>query len=114
MFGLKISTREQKGDRQHVSRSSLSAGAMALAATLVIGMTVSVPVAAQLVNGNFENNPQNGAPLVTNGNYVDPGTNSWKVTAGTVNVGTAPAGSPCQIIGSNIHCVDLNGDKPGR
>jgi hypothetical protein len=106
---------EQTSDRRHVSRFSPIAGVMALAAALVIGMIVPVTVAAQvLLNGNFENNPQPGFPIVTAPAFIDPGSNTWKVTAGTVNVGTTPAGTTCPGPPATSHCIDLNGDSPGR
>lgn len=73
-------------------------------------------IAAQLSNGNFENNPLNGWPLVNVGSFVDPPTNTWKVSFGSINVGTAPAGTRCAIplpAPSGGHCVDLNGNERG-
>jgi hypothetical protein len=83
---------------------------MALAATLIIGMIV--PVAAQLANGDFENNPQTtGYTYVNSPSYIDL-LHTWKVTLGSVNVGTTPAGTSCVTSGG--HCIDLNGDRRGR
>ena len=112
---------KQTSDGRHTSRPSLIPGVLALVVALVIGLIVPAPAAAQLqlLNGSFENNPQNGSPLVSLNNYVDPGTptgplhNTWKVTHGDVNVGTGPAGTTC-FGGAAQHCVDLNGSSPGR
>jgi hypothetical protein len=121
MFSLRISMHQQTIDRRNVSRPSPIAGVMALAAAFVIGMTVAAPVAAQvIVNGDFETTPLGGSfPFVYINGYVDPGgppgppgPKAWKVTLGSVNAGTGPAGTPCTTVGG--HCVDLNGDKPGR
>jgi hypothetical protein len=108
-------------DGRHTSRPSLTPGVLALVVALVIGLIVPAPAAAQLqlLNGNFENNPLPGSPIVTALNYVDPGSptgplhNTWKVTHGDINVGTGPAATTCQA-GPASHCVDLNGNGPGR
>jgi hypothetical protein len=112
---------KQTSDGRHTSRPSLIPGVLALVVALVIGLIVPAPAAAQLqlLNGNFENNPLPGSPIVTAINYVDPGSptgplhNTWKVAHGDINVGTGPAATTCQA-GPASHCVDLNGNGPGR
>ncbi len=82
------------------------------AAALGLGLVAASPATAQvLLNGNFENNPQMGHPLVVAPNFVDP-QHTWQVVSGSVNAGTAPAATPCQVAGA--HCIDLNGEEPGR
>jgi hypothetical protein len=79
---------------------------------LTLSLLLSAPgtSGAQILNGDFEANPQNGWPLVGAPAFLSPGT--WQVTTGSVNVGTAPAGTNCQA-GPTSHCVDLNGSNPG-
>lgn len=80
---------------------------------MLVAMLVPMPVTAQLLNGSFENPPQTtGYTTVSAGNYIDPGVGykTWKVTAGSIDIGTGPAATTCH---SN-HCIDLNGNNPGR
>lgn len=80
--------------------------------TFACAMLVAGPAAAQvapLLNGGFEGPPQTTGYTTVSG-YLS-GATGWKVTAGNVNVGTAPAGTACQGGG---HCVDLNGNSQGR
>ena len=82
-----------------------------LSVLLVAGTALPSVLAAQLGNGNFENNPLPNFPIVSAGVFVDPGTNTWKVSFGSINVGTTPAGTACATAGG--HCVDLNGNVRG-
>ena len=103
---------KQTGDRQHASRLAPTTSVMAIVATLIMGSLVSVPAAAQLVNGNFEASPQNSTySTVYSGSFIDV-PNAWKATLGSVNVGAGPAGTRCLTAGT--HCIDLNGQSRGR
>jgi hypothetical protein len=99
-------------DGQHGLRHGTRTTILSLAA-MVIGLLIAVPAAAQtLVNGNFEGVPQSNPYTTVNApSYIDA-AHSWKVTAGSVDVGTGPAGTVCANAGG--HCVDLNGDSRGR
>lgn len=100
---------KQPNATQHASLRSPITVFMAMAA-LAVGLTVAVPATAQvapLVNGNFEGTPQsNPYTNVVAGNYIS-GSTGWKVTAGSIDIGTAPAQTRYQFTGT--HCVDLNG-----
>lgn len=83
-----------------------------LVAIAAVSMATPAAIHAQVMNGNFEMNPQTGFPIVSAGAYIDAPGNHWKVASGTVNVGTMPAGTPCLTAGT--HCVDLNGSVAGK
>ena len=103
---------QQTSDRRPGSRHFPTASVMAMAAAMMMGMLDSAPVAAQLVNGSFEGAPQTSPyTIVSSGSYLDA-AQTWKVTIGSVNVGTGPAGTRCLTTGT--HCVDLNGNARGR
>jgi hypothetical protein len=81
------------------------------AAALLAAVSVPMVAKAQLSNLGFENAPQTtGYTTKSAGSYVDPGSNTWKVTAGSIDIGTGPAGTTCHT----AHCIDLNGNSQGR
>jgi hypothetical protein len=88
-------------------------------AALCIVLNSPIPaIAAPFSNGNFEA-PGNEPNFVFVPDSTHPSTfitnaagNGWTVTSGTVNYGQGPGGTVCQTAGG--HCVDLNGNEPGR
>ena len=75
---------------------------------LVAAMTVpNAAMAAPFADGNFETPGHSGFANILVGGTIGP----WKVIAGSVDYGTAPAQTSCQNAGGN--CVDLNGTGQG-
>jgi hypothetical protein len=101
-------TRTSRSQRR--PRSVRTIGLMS-AAALIASVSLPITAKAQLSNAGFENAPQTaGFTTVSSGNFVDPGSNTWKVTAGSIDIGTGPAGTTCHT----GHCIDLNGNSQGR
>lgn len=77
-------------------------------AALVVAMSVpNAAMAAPFTDGNFETPGHPGFVNILIGGTIGP----WKVTAGSIDYGTAPAQTSCQTAGGN--CVDLNGTSQG-
>jgi hypothetical protein len=106
--------RRKTESRPRPAKGAISkASSMLMTAAVLAAMIAPLPVSAQLLNGGFENQPQsNPFATVNAGSFIDPavGLRTWKVTLGSVDVGTGPAGTTCHY----LHCVDLNGNAPGR
>src|ERR1035437_6257903 len=92
-----------------VSALLTRASCVTFACAMLLAGTAAAQV-APLLNGDFEPATQS-APYTTVSGYLS-GATGWKVTAGNVDVGTAPAQTRCQFVGT--HCVDLNGNTQGR
>jgi len=77
-------------------------------AALVIALNVSnAAMAAPFADGNFETPSHSGYVNIPTSGTVGP----WKVTAGNIDYGTAPAQTTCA--GGSGNCVDLNGTSVG-
>lgn len=104
--------REHTSGCRPVSRPAPASTTIALFTALLISMFAAVPAGAQLANGSFENSPQTtGYTTVSAPSFIDA-AHTWKVTLGSVNTGTGPAGTRC--VTSASHCIDLNGNSRGR
>lgn len=104
--------RRKTESRPRPAKGAISkASSMLMTAAVLAAMIAPSPVSAQLLNGNFENAPLPTNPFITLtvANNFAPSQN-WKVTLGSVDYGIGPAGTTCH----SAHCIDLNGNAPGR